>query len=99
MSRAKNNSEASPASDATHGSGAASARATGSALQNPIRQMKTNKKSYRVRTPDGKEVYLRCESFDSEAAADAARLLGVEDTTLEVTDDKGKVQFFSLKLS
>ncbi len=57
--------------------------------------MTTNEKSYRIRTPDGKEVYLRRESIE-RAVEDARDLLAGQNEPLEVTDDggRGKVRFF-----
>lgn len=56
--------------------------------------MITNEQSYRVRTPEGKEVWVRKES--AELAAEHARdLLAAPGGTLEVTDRHGKVRFFS----
>ena len=56
--------------------------------------MITNEESYRVRTPDGKEIHVRRESI--ELAVESARdLLAAPNATLEVTDRLGKVRFFS----
>ena len=59
--------------------------------------MITNEKSYRVRTPDGKEIWLRRESL-VRAVEDAADLLNAHNTVLEVTDREGKVCFKSVNL-
>lgn len=58
--------------------------------------MLTNLESFRVRTPDGKEIHLRKESAE-HAADDGRDLLNAPEACLEVTDRLGKVTFHGPK--
>lgn len=58
--------------------------------------MNTNEQSFCIKTPDGREIYIRCDTIE-EAVESARDLLSDHVDTLQVIDRMGKVRFFSPK--